>query len=294
VFAELASIVAPIYLVVLLGYGWYRAGRRFDIEFITDLNMNVGAPCLVFASLSGVESGASELVTMAGATLAALASFAALGYAALRLAGLPAHTFLAPISFVNAGNMGLPLCLFAFGEEGLALAVVFFAVTALTHFTVGQWMWAGSANPGVLFSSPIAWAVVAAVVVIAADLAVPSWLERTTSLLGDFCIPLMQFSLGVSLARLELSDLPRSIGLAVLRTVLGLSVGIGLAELLGLEGLLRSVFILDCAMPAAVFNYMMAERYGRSPQEVASVVVISTLIAFVSVPLLLAWLLPVA
>ena len=72
---------------------------------------------------------------------------------------------------------------------------------------------------------------------------------------------------------------------------MGLGVGIGLAEWLGLEGVVRGVFILDCAMPAAVTNYMFAERHDRSASQVASVVVLSTLITFAVLPLLLAWLL---
>ena len=64
-----------------------------------------------------------------------------------------------------------------------------------------------------------------------------------------------------------------------------------LAAALGLEGTARGVFIIDCAMPVAVVNYLFATRYGRSPSEVASLVVLSTTLTFVTLPLLLAWLL---
>jgi len=292
VLAELASIVAPIYLVVALGFGWARGGRRFDTELVTELIMKIGAPCLVFASLAELEADATgELLAMAGATVAAIASFAAVGSTLLRAAGLPIHTFLSPITFVNSGNIGLPVCLFAFGEEGLALAVVFFAVTSLAHFTVGQWLWVGRASGTALAREPLSWACGAAVAVLAAGVPVPDWLERTTSLLGGMTIPLMQFSLGVSLARLEVAGLGRSAALALLRVVLGVSVGVGLAAAFGFQGVARGVLVLDCAMPAAVINYMMAERHRRSPEEVASLVVLSTLLAFVTLPLLLAWLL---
>ena len=67
-------------------------------------------------------------------------------------------------------------------------------------------------------------------------------------------------------------------------------VGVALAAALGLEGTARGVFIIDCAMPVAVVNHLFATRYDRSPNEVASVVVLSTTLTFVTLPLLLAWL----
>ena len=186
--------------------------------------------------------------------------------------------------------MGLPLCLFAFGAEGLAFGVCFFATTAIAHYTLGQWIWSGRVSFDEV-NTPLSWAVVAAVAVLGLGLPVPSWALRTADVLGGLAIPLMQLSLGVSLARLRPSDIPRTLSLAVGRLAMGVSVGIALAELFGLEGTARGVLILDCAMPAAVFNYMMAERYGRSPSEVASVVVLSTLLSFATLPLLIGWLL---
>ncbi len=150
--------------------------------------------------------------------------FALIGGLALRLLGQPTTSFLAPLVFPNTGNMGLPLCLFAFGREGLVLGVVFYSVTAISQFTVGQWIWSGRVSLRQLLTTPLAYAAV-------------------------------------------------------------------LAALFGLEGVPRGVFILDCSMPAAVFNYMLAEKYGRTPSEVAGLVVLSTLISFLTVPLVLAWVL---
>lgn len=288
--AELLSIVAPVYLIAGLGYGWGRRARHYDSPFITDLVMTVGAPCLVFSSLVQLEMEAGPLLTMVGATLASLVCFFALGGLALRLAGLSLPTYLGPLVFGNSGNMGLPLCLFAFGAEGLAFGVCFFATTAIAHYTLGQWIWSGRVSFDEV-NTPLSWAVVAAVAVLGLGLPVPSWALRTADVLGGLAIPLMQLSLGVSLARLRPSDIPRTLSLAVGRLAMGVSVGIALAELFGLEGTARGVLILDCAMPAAVFNYMMAERYGRSPSEVASVVVLSTLLSFATLPLLIGWLL---
>jgi len=104
----------------------------------------------------------------------------------------------------------------------------------------------------------------------------------------------MQLSLGVSLSRLHLSDLPRSFGLSLLRLGMGVAVGFGIVEWMALEGAARGVVIIECAMPAAVFNYLMAEHHGRNAEQVASVVVLSTLKAFLLLPVLLWLVLPAA
>ena len=290
--AELISILLPVYLCAGTGFLWARMGRAFDTRLISELIMEVGAPCLIFGSLAAVELDPRALGSFALAVTMASLGLALLGAAILRPLGLAANTYLAPIVFMNAGNMGIPLCYFAFGEEGLAYAVCFFAIVSLIHFTLGQWLWSGTASAAIIFRTPLAYAAVAGAAVVAFDVEVPRWLERTTGLLGDFTVPLMQFSLGVSLSRMRLSDVPRGVLVAGLRMGLGLAVGFGLTAAFAIEGVARGVFILDCAMPVAVFNYMMAERFGRSPDEVASTVVLSTLLAFATVPLLLAYLLP--
>ena len=75
--------------------------------------------------------------------------------------------------------------------------------------------------------------------------------------------------------------------LALLRLGFGFAIGYCLAWSFGLEGALRGVLILQCAMPAAVFNYIIAVRFNRAPEEIASLVVASTAISFLTLPLLL-------
>ena len=65
------------------------------------------------------------------------------------------NSFLAPVMFPNAGNMGLPVCLFAFGEEGLALAICFYAVATFIQFSVGMSIWRGSVSARELLSEPL-------------------------------------------------------------------------------------------------------------------------------------------
>lgn len=288
---ELFAIVAPVYLCVAVGFWWRRTGRHIDNALIADLCMNLGAPCLVFSSLVGLDVDPAALGEVAAVVIVAFVLFAAIGYVALRAVGLPTKSFLAPVIFPNTGNLGLPICLFAYGTEGLLYGVVFFAITSVIQFTVGQWLWSGDASMRLLARTPLVYSVVAALAIIFTGIETPEWIMRTTQSLGGITIPLMQFTLGVSLATLRVKRLPTSFGLGAFRLLMGFAVGVGLTELFALEGVVRGVVILDCAMPAAVINYLFAEKHNQDPDEVAGVVVASTTMSLVALPLILGWLL---
>lgn len=288
---ELFSIVVPVYVCAGIGFLWVRAGRTFDTRLMTDLVFFIGSPCLTFSSLVSQSIDLGVLRDMLIAVLLATSCLGGMAAVVLKLSGYPLGTYLAPMTFGNTGNMGLPLCYFAFGDTGLALGVCFFATTTLLQFTVGQAIWSGRASFGDVIRSPLVWSVVAAVAVLATDVDVPRFILRTTTLLGGFTIPIMQLTLGVSLAGLHVKGVARGIAPAFLKLVGGAAIGYGIARVMGFEGVARGVLILQCAMPVAVFNYLFASRYGRSPDEVATVIVLSTLMALVTTPILIALLL---
>jgi len=287
---ELLGVVAPVFIVALVGLAWARSGAHFDEVSISRLVLNVGVPCLVFRSLTGLEVPPGELGRMAGLAAAVMGVFAIGGFLALQALKLPAHTFLGPLVFANSGNIGLPICLFAFGDRGLALAMAYFAVSSTCHVVLGGPLFAGSFSLRPFFRSPLTWAVIITVGVVLSGATVPRWISRTTTLLGDIAIPLMLLTLGASLSKMHPESLTRSLILSFIRLGLGVSAGLFLTTLLGVTGLTRKVLILQASMPAGVLNYLFAHRYGRSPEQVASLVLVSTLISVVSIPALLAWL----
>jgi predicted permease len=284
---ELIQILAPTFLAALCGWIWVRSGRSFDRKMLGDLIAQIGAPCLIFSSLVSLEVTSEAMLEMALGAGAAYLAFGILGGVALRILKLPNDTYLAPLTFGNQGNMGVPLCLFAFGTEGQALALVFFAIGASLQFSVGLFIWSGRVDWIELVRNPIGLSAVAAAMIIAFEIPVPTILFETTKLLGGFAIPIMLLALGAAIAELKVTVLSRSLGLASLRLGIGLAIGFGLSHALEFSGVARGVLILQCAMPAAVFNYLLAQRYDRSPEEVASLVVVSTLLAACVLPLLL-------
>jgi predicted permease len=288
---ELIPIVAPVFVCAAIGWAWVRLGQPYDAPMISRVISDIGAPCLVFSRLTTAEIEPAFLVEMAGLGLLVMGVAALIGAVVLRASRLPLHTFLAPLTFGNVGNMGLPLCLFAFGEDGLALGICIFATSAFLQFTAGVWVWTSRVSVAELLRTPLTYAAVLAVSARFAEFPIPLWLANTTWILGGFAIPLMLLTLGVSLGELQLAGLRRTLGLALLRLLMGFAIGLSVSELFALEGIARGVLIVQSSMPPAVFNYLMALRYGRSPEQVASLLIASTLLAFLLLPLLMAFVL---
>jgi hypothetical protein len=276
-----------VFLIAALGYGWARAGLPYDGAFITTFMINVATPCLVFATLARLRFAGGEILTMALASLACMALAAAVAAPALLAFRLPLRVYLPALTFPNAGNMGMPLCLFAFGETGLGLAVIFFATLAVVQFTLGPAIASGRPDPAQMLRTPVVHAVVLALLLQGMDLGVPRWVENTTMLLGNCAVPLMLVSLGVALARLRVAGLGRALALSAMRLGLGFGVGLAVVWVMGLEGAVRGVVLLESSMPVAVFNYLWAVRYGNAPEEVAGMVLGSTALSFLSLPFLL-------
>ncbi|MBF0375274.1 MAG: AEC family transporter [Alphaproteobacteria bacterium] len=288
---EIATIIGPILAIAAIGFSWRRLGGEFDPAFVARLVTTIGVPFLVFSTLTRLELDGATLMRMAGAAMACLLGFTLVAAVALKLAKLPLRGFLNPMVFPNAGNMGLPLCLFAFGPEGLALAVVYFVVFTIAHLTLGISLLMGSLSLGNLARMPVLYALAAAIAFMATGIRPPRWLASTAQLLGDMTIPLMLMALGVSLSALKAKSMRLAAGLAGLRLGIGLTVGLGVAWAFGLEGHSRGVVVLESAMPVAVFNYLFAQRWNQAPGEVAGAVLVSTLASFALLPVLLAFLL---
>lgn len=282
-----APIIAPVFVVAAIGFGWARAGMPFDTEFTTTLVSNLSFPCLIVSTLANLDVDPTAFSQMASAGALTVLATGAVAAAILKLFGLPQPVYWPPLVFGNVGNMGLPLCLFAFGDEGLALGIIFFTVFVAIQFTLGISVAAGRLSARTLVRTPLAWACLLGIGLQLAGFGLPRWVENTIGLVGDLAIPLMLLTLGIALANLKVASLKRSVLLSLGRLALGLVVGLIFAEILGLDGAVRGVLILESAMPVAVLNYLFAARYDRSPEDIAGLVLVSTALSFLTLPGLL-------
>ena len=293
-FLELFAVMAPVLIVAGIGYGWARSGQSYPTEFVTKLVLNISTPCLVLSSLSRAEIDLQVFGQIALGCVIITLLMAVVGWLLSRSIKADPKVLMPAYMFPNSGNMGLPISLYAFGEPGLALAVAFFVVLSIGHFTVGMVLSGAVESWRKLLLNPVILSLGVALLVIMLDLQLPRWADNTLGLLGSLSIPLMLLTLGVSLASIRPKQVGKGMALGGLRMLCGAAIGWIVALQLDLPPAAQGVLVLQSAMPVAVFNYLFAVKANRSPETVASLVICSTVLSFVFIPLVLIWWLPAA
>ena len=285
------EIVAPVFLLALVGFAWVKLGFEYRVQFVTRLGMSLATPCLVFVALmqSDIEPAALGALSIAG--FAAYALVAALMWGLVTIGKLDRQTFLAPLIFSNTGNLGLPLALFAYGDVGLGYAVVVFGVSAVIQFTFGVWLVSGGGSPWRMIQEPLVPATLLGALFLVMGWETPRFLTNALDLIGQMAIPIMLITLGVAVARLSIGSFVQPILLAVLKVMIcaGSATAVGLW--FDLEPVAFGVLVLQVATPVAVTSYMLAEKYGADADAVAGLVVVSTLMSVLTLPAILAFVL---
>ena len=284
---NILTVIAPVFVCAGIGFTWRKLGHPFDTRMVGALALNLGMPCLVFSSLTRLNVSLTAFAEMVGAYAVVMLCFLFVGLAAIRSLKVPAHTYLPIFTSSNTGNMGLPLCLFAFGSEGLAFGICIFILSSIYSFTVGWSIYAGRLASDVLYNNPLIYAVALALIFMLSDTSPPDWLANTTELISGLAIPLMLVSLGVAIADLRVRRTGKIVIISFIKLVTGFIVGYAVGDILGMEGAARGVLIIGAAMPIAVHNYMFAQRFDRNSDDTAGMIVISTIMSLATLPLLM-------
>lgn len=284
---RIAGIVFPILAIVLAGY-FYGRRHRPDMIAANQVNIDVFVPALVFAALAGKSFQLSDYAGLAlGGAVVVLGS-GLIGWPLARLLGYQPKTLLPPMMFKNAGNMGLPLLVLAFGEAALPAAVVLLLVENLLHFSYGNWLLDHKARLTTLWRVPVLAAGLAGVGVSLAEVVVWPPLMTAVKMMGDVSIGLMLFALGVRLTAAPFAAWRIGLVGAVATPLAGMAIAWAYGALAGLSPREQEVLFLFGALPPAVLNFMFAERYGQEPEKVASIVMIGNISALFFVSLALA------
>jgi predicted permease len=286
---QVLQIVAPVFFLALIGFYWVRLGWAYDVEFVTRLSMTVSIPCLIFMALTRSEVDPLVLRDTVVAAIVAYLSVGAVMWGLVRLLGLDMPTFWAPLTFGNTGNIGLPIALFAFGQTGFDVAVVVFAVMAVFSFTFGVWVVSGGGSPVSAFKEPLVWGTVLGSIFLVMGWQVPDWAGASLDLVGQMAIPLMLVTLGVAIFRLQPQSLGRATWLCLLKFAICVAIPLFVGEYFGLPPVALAVLVLQVATPVAVTSYMLAAKYKARADDVAGLVVVSTLMSVAAIPALLAY-----
>ncbi|MEM8624342.1 MAG: AEC family transporter [Pseudomonadota bacterium] len=289
--AQILAVTAPVFLLAASGYIWAKVKAPFDLDFVTRLSLSFSVPCLIFATLVDAEIDPDAVRDIAVAALLAYGAAALVLAPIFAALGMAQRVWLGPAVFANTGNVGLPVALFAFGDAGLAYAIVIFAVMAILNFTLGIWLVTGAGRPVEALRQPLVYASLAGGVAAITDWAPPGWLLETFKLAGQIAIPMMLLTLGVSIARLQVGGIARATLASVMKLIVCGAAAWGVGRVLGLEGAAFGALVLQLVMPAAVTSYLLAARYEQDPEAVAGFVVVSTFLSLGAIPAVLAILL---
>ena len=283
---RIIEVIVPVFFTVALGY-LYARRHQPDMKTFNHVALDVCVPLLTYSALASSSFHLQEhsLLLLGGALTVAGAGL--LAWPLARLTGTQPRTLVPVVMFNNCGNMGLPLALLAIGSQNMGPAVALFAISSLMHFSLGARITSAKARTRDLLLSPLMLATMLGFASAYTGLRPPEVVITSMRLLGDASLALMLFTLGTRLTALNWSSAATGVLGAVARPLLGLAVALPLAWALDLQGVARSQLLLFAALPPAVLQFILAERFNQEPEKVAAMVLLGNALALVFVPIAL-------
>ena len=286
-FAQLFPIIIPIIIIIFVGYIWNKIGNNLNQTEITNIITWIGAPCLIFNTLIKLESSVFLLKDMILSAIFMVLSMFLFSYILLKLINFPIRTFINPMSFSNSGNLGMTISLFAYGSLGLELAVIVFMITSILHFTLGVSIWSGNWSTRFLIKTPVIYAVFLALSINFFSIELPKSLSNTTSVLAGITIPLLLFTMGISLNKISYKLDYKIIILIILRIFMAFTMAYLIIYLLNIDGIAKNIILLQAFLPAPIFTYLFASQYNVQPDKVANYLMTSTIISLFTITIFL-------
>ena len=287
-YLKLIDVLFPVFFVIGVGYYLGKKDSKFDTTFITNFAGNIGTPAMIFYTITTTGVTLDIFIEYFIYAVIIICGFAVVGVLFLLFLKKDAITELPPLILPNTGNMGVPICLFAYGTEGLGVASAIASVIILFHFTIGVLLAKKSFSLDILIKNVPIYAIILSVIFLYFEWEVPGYIENTTFLLTYTTIFLVLMSLGIALTRLKVVSWSHASILGGVRVIIGPIIGYALIRILNLDGFAAGVLLIQSAMPSAVLTYLVGSMYSkkRAVDNVASVIVTSTLMSFISAPII--------
>jgi predicted permease len=286
-YQALVQTVIPIFSIILVGYAIGKR-KKVDMQPFIDLIVYIAGPCLIFSSISRSTINLTDFTMLAGAALAIILIMAFTAFLIFKLTHSDKTGLYLPLVFGNTSYLGYPVALFAFGMAGLSRAVVFDMMNSLVIFSLGIYIVNRKNELLEAFKLPLLYAVIAGLTVNLLHIPVPDVLFTPLEMIGMITIPLALLVLGYKLTTIKISAAKIAVFASLFRICGGFLVALVLIQLLSIDGLVKDILLLQAAMPSAVMSMILAAKYNRDASLVASVVLITTALSMISIPLILA------
>ena len=278
------SPVIPVFLLIAAGFV-FAHWKKISLAAVTEIVVYLGTPSLVFSSLASKPLFAGDIIELSAGILLIFIAVGLLIRLYFLLCSFSSRGFTLPTLFMNAGNMGIPLALFAFGQEGMQRATLLYVIITFLQYSLGIYILNGRGNWTEIFRLPLIYAAIAGILFNLAQIQIPELLLQPVLMLGQATIPIMLISLGYRLHEVESLQLGHALGGALLRIFGGFAAANIAVHLISAEGVNRQVLLLYGALPAAVVNFILTEKYRQDPGLAASIVVLSTFISVFTIPI---------
>jgi len=288
IYLKLFEVLFPVFFVIGIGYYLGKNNPKIDTNFITNFAANVGTPAMIIYALTSTGISFDIFKNYFWYYLIAIIIFSFIGIVFLFFLNIKdIIRELPPFIMPNTGNMGLPICLFAYGSQGLGVAAAISALIILCHFTLGVFLADRKFNINVILKNPPFYAIIISLIFLYFELKIPAFVENTTFLLMYATIFLILMSLGIALTRFKVFSFKKALISSIGRVVLGPMVGFLIIRYFNLSGFAAGVLLIQCSMPSAVLNYLVASIYSpkKIVDSVASTIVVSTIMSFGTIPI---------
>ena len=290
IYLKLFEVLFPIFFVVGIGYYLGKKNPKIDTTFITNFAINIGTPAMIIYALTSTGLSFELFKDYFWYYLIAIVVFTFIGIIFLFfLKTKDIIRELPPFIMPNTGNIGMPICLFAYGAEGLGVAASIGSLIVLCHFTVGIFLADRKFNINVILKNPPFYAIIISVIFLYFKIELPIFIENTTFLLMYATIFLILMSLGIALTRLKVFSFKKALISSIGRVILGPIVGLLLIKYFNLEGFAAGALLIQCSMPSAVLTYLVGSVYSpkKIVDSIASMIVVSTVMSFITIPITL-------
>ena len=288
IYFKLFEVLFPVFFIIGIGYYLGKKDPKFNTDFITNFAGNIGTPAMIFYTITTTGVTLDIFIHYFLYTVFIISGFAIIGLFFLFVLKKDLISELPPLILPNTGNMGIPICLFAYGNKGLGVAAAIASVIILYHFTIGVFLAKKKLSLDLLFKNAPTYGILISVLFLYFNWEIPQFLENTTFLLTYSTIFLVLMSLGIALTKLKVKSWRDAIILGLVRVILGPIVGYAFIRYFNLSGFAAGVLLIQSSMPSAILTYLVGSMYSKKKavDNVASVIVTSTLMSFITIPVI--------
>ena len=279
---KLIDVLFPVFLIIGIGYWYGKKDPKFDTKFITTFAGNFGLPAIIFYSLTTTNISFELFLRFSYYITLYVGIFAIIGLIILKILNKDIYRLLPPLILPNTGNMGMPLCLFAYGKIGLAIATAITSMILVFHFSLNILLASKKFSIKPLLKCIPVYALLVSLLFVYFKIPAPKFLENATFLIGYSTIFLVLMSLGVALSKLKVFSFYETIIYSFIRVIFGPIIGLGFVKFFNLSGVEAGVMFIQASMPSAVLTYLVAKIYSpkKISNSIASTVALSTFLSF--------------